>query len=588
MSEMSESKDLVFFDVETADADLLFTYSDDGGDPPVGFVRLAGAAENDGPVRTGVPLPELVRKLEDGRPVGHNIMGFDGLALAFHQGMDWEAFCTGAVDTEIKERLADPPMSKETGGSQDKYDLDHTAAKLGVGGKTDSARRLKNKFGGFDKIPVDDPEYHAYLKGDVEATRAVATARPMTDYAKREHLLASLAGRMTLNGCRVDVSLLRKRLKDGQARKKAAMEELADSQGLPLGRTVTRGRAGAKEEVFEPFSSPFSTTEGKEWLADLWERFGVVKPPLTEGGALSTKAEAMRGISEHPKCPPELKHTLDLMGIITTTRTVYQTAATYLTAEGRVHPVVSMRQSSGRWSLTKPGLTVFGKRGGRHVEREIIIPEVGHVIITCDLSQVDMRGVAGHCQDPAYVEMFQPGVDFHQSIADMLGIARQDAKAFGHGYNYGLSLGGAIRRGADPDLAKTFYQGMSTQFPVKEEWTKRIQERGRHGDLLDNGFGRLMRCDPDFAHTVAPALMGQGSARDITMEVLIRLMTAHPEYRPFLRIYVHDEFVFSVPESMAEEVGAEIEKAFTWEWRGVPILCEKTDPAENWGAASVK
>lgn len=594
MSEMSESKDLVFFDLEGASADELFTYGDDGGDPPVGFIRLAGAAVNDGEVRTGVPLEELVPMLEDGRPVGHNILGFDGLALAFHHGMDWERFCAGAVDTELKERLADPPMSKETGGSEDRYDLDHTAAKLGVRGKTDSVNRLKQKYGGYDKIPVDDPEYHAYLKGDVEATRSVASQRPMTGYAKREHLLASLAGRMTLNGCRVDVSLLRKRMQEGQAKKRAAMEELAETTGLPLGRTVMRGRSGAKVPVFEPFSSPFNTTEGKEWLADLWRRHGVVKPPMTSpteknpAGQLSTAAEALKEVADHPKCPAELKHTLELMGIITTTRTVYQTAATYMTADGRVHPVVSMRQSSGRWSLTKPGLTVFGKRGGRHVEREIIIPERGHVIITCDLSQVDMRGVAAHCQDPAYMALFAPGQDVHSAIGGQLGMERQDAKAFGHGYNYGLSLGGAIRRGADPELAKVFYQGMASQFPVKEEWTKKIQERGRNGDLLDNGFGRLMRCDPDHAFTVAPALMGQGSARDITMEVLLRLIAEHPEYRQWLRIYVHDEFVFSVPETMAEEVGAEIERAFTWEWNGVPILCDRTAPADNWGAASIK
>lgn len=588
MSEMSESTEPVFFDLEGANADELFTYSDDGGSPPVGFVRLAGAAVGEGEIRTGVPVEKLVRMLEERPSAGHNILGFDGLALAFHHGMDWEKFCAGAVDTEINARLDDPPRSKETGGSEDRYDLDHIAAKLGVGGKTDSAKRLKDKFGGYDRIPVDDPEYHAYLKGDVAATRSVAGRLPMTEYGQREHLLASLAGRMTLNGCRVDVALLRKRLKDGQARKRAAMEELADGQGLPLGRTVMRGRGAAKAPVFEPFSSPFNTTEGKEWLADLWQRFGVVRPPVTDSGALSTAAERLKAVADNPRCPAELKHVLELMEVITTTRTVYQTAATYMTAEGRVHPMVSMRQASGRWSLTKPGLTVFGKRGGRHVEREIIIPERGHVVITCDLAQVDMRGVAGHCQDPAYMELFQPGKDIHQEIADMLGIARQDAKAFGHGYNYGLSLNGAVRRGADLELAKVFYQGMVTQFPVKEEWTKKIQSMGAHGDLLDNGFGRKMRCDPESAFTVAPALMGQGSARDITMEVLIRLMTAHPEYRPFLRIYVHDEFVFSVPEAMAEEVGAEIEKAFTWEWRGVPILCDRTAPAESWGAASAK
>lgn len=591
---MSESTEPVYFDFEGADADRLFTHRSDSPDPADWFVRLNGAAIGTGPVRTGIPHDRLIKELEARPSVGHNILGFDGLAYAYHHGMDWEAFCAGAVDTEIKARLADPPRSKETGTSEDKYDLNHVAAKLGVPGKTDGIKRLKTKHGGFDKIPLDDPEYHAYLAGDVEAVRNVDPYLPMTDYARREHELASLAGRMTLNGCRVDVSLLRSRLRDGQTRKAAAMEELADTAGLPLGRTVMRGRAGHKVATFEPFSSPFSTTEGKAWVAELWERFGVSRPPRTApskehpNGQLSTKAETLKELADHPKCPADLRHIIELMAVITTTRTVYQTAATYLTDEGRVHPVVSMRQASGRWSLTKPGLTVFGKRGGRHVEREIIIPEPGHVIITCDLAQVDMRGVAGHCQDPAYIEMFQPGVDFHQSIADMLGIARQDAKGFGHGYNYGLTLKGAIARGADPELAKTFYEGMATRFPIKESWTKRIQDKGARGEILDNGFGRPMRCVEERAFTVAPALMGQGSARDITMEVLLRLMRKHPEYRRYLRIYVHDEFVFSVPEARADEIGEAIEEAFTWEWRGVPILCDRTKPAESWGAASAK
>lgn len=581
MPESDHAPQVTFFDLEGASADELFTYGD-------GFVRLPGMATGDGDVRTGVPVQELVRALENGPSAGHNIMGFDGLALAFHHGMDWEKFCEGAQDTEINARLADPPRSKESGRTEDRYDLDHTAAKLGVAGKTDSAKRLKDKYGGYDKIPLDDPEYHAYLKGDVEATRQVAALLPTTEYGKREHYLASLAGRMTLNGFRVDVPLLRRRLVEGQAKKRAAMEELRESTGLPLGREVMRGRGKAKAPVFEPFDSPFNTTEGKQWLADLWSQYGVKRPPRTAKGALSTAAEALKEVSGHPRCPEELRRTLDLMGIITTTRTVYQTAATYLTPEGRVHPSVSMRQASGRWSVTNPGLTVFGKRGGRHVERDIFIPEPGHVVITCDLSQVDMRAVAGHCQDQAYMALFEPGKDVHQAIADQLGIARQDAKQFGHGYNYGLQLKGAIERGMDPDLAKTFYEGMATQFPEKNAWTERVRADGRQGLLLDNGFGRMMRCDPDHAFTVAPALMGQGGARDITCEVLIRLMARHPEYRAYLRAYVHDEFVFSVPEDQAEEIGAEITDAFTWEWRGVPILCDLAGPAESWGSASAK
>jgi DNA polymerase I-like protein with 3'-5' exonuclease and polymerase domains len=51
---------------------------------------------------------------------------------------------------------------------------------------------------------------------------------------------------------------------------------------------------------------------------------------------------------------------------------------------------------------------------------------------------------------------------------------------------------------------------------------------------------------------------------------------------------VHDEFVFSVPEDQAEQIGSDIKEAFTWEWKGVPILCELSRTGRSWGECSAK
>ena len=72
------------------------------------------------------------------------------------------------------------------------------------------------------------------------------------------------------------------------------MHALAEDYGLPMGRLGWTGRKPNKVEVWEPFKSPFTTQEGKEWLAEAWQAFGVVNPPITEDGNLSTKAEALR------------------------------------------------------------------------------------------------------------------------------------------------------------------------------------------------------------------------------------------------------------------------------------------------------
>jgi DNA polymerase I-like protein with 3'-5' exonuclease and polymerase domains len=100
-----------------------------------------------------------------------------------------------------------------------------------------------------------------------------------------------------------------------------------------------------------------------------------------------------------------------------------------------------------------------------------------------------------------------------------------------------------------------------------------------------------MRCEPSRAYTVAPALMGQGGARDIMCESLLHLP---PELHPFLRVMVHDEIVMSVPEEYATEIGQMVQEAMTWQWappgapRTVPILCDMNGPGTSWGAISAK
>lgn len=184
--------------------------------------------------------------------------------------------------------------------------------------------------------------------------------------------------------------------------------------------------------------------------------------------------------------------------------------------------------------------------------------------------------------------LFAPGRDAHTEIAvKVFGDAkrRQDSKPIGHGWNYGLGKNKLIKAGHDPATVTTFFDQMQSQFPRLCEWKDEVRAKGASGELLDNGFGRKMRCDRDRAYTQAPALMGQGTARDIVCEALLRLPD---EFRPYLRVMVHDEIVMSVPEEHAEEIGREVKKAFTFEWRNVPIECDLSRPGRSWGEVSDK
>lgn len=610
LPEITPDSRVLTLDIETASADAMFTMVVDKGSenerPVEGpFVRLIGYAVDDGPVQITTDPEELLAEIDRADVVqGHNLLGFDGLALAWHHGMDWDAFAAKALDTDPLSRYDFPPRSREH-GTADQYDLDHVAQRLGLQGKITGdggLASLKRRHGGYDRIPVGDPDFQKYLIQDVESARDVARVlrRAVNDYTRREHELAWITGWMTLNGFHVDRPLLLSRIQEGKERKATALKELNESYGIPMGRKVMRGRGKAKAPVFEPFKSPLATKEGKAALVDAFASLGATHYPKTpKTGDIAAGREGMEKMAAHYVVKRGLKpvqRLCDLVTTVTTVRTIYQTALNNLAPDGRVHPRCSMRQASGRLSVT-PGMTVFGKHGGRHVEREVFDADEGfdepYVLLTCDLSQVDMRAVAAHSQDPAYMDLFgfnEDGTpkDAHAEIADLFGIKRQDAKVLGHGANYGLGPKRMIREGADPKIVHAYFNGRARRFPRLAAWTEEIRSIGASGELLDNGFGRPMRCDPRFAYTQGPAIMGQGTARDITMQVVLRLIRKHPEYVRYIRNQVHDEWIFSVPARLAERIKTDIVEAFTWVWRGVNILCDATGPGANWGELSAK
>ena len=569
----------VGFDIETGPANELFTYGD-------GFLRVAGYSTEVEPATT-TDMQELIKQLDEAPWIyGHNIMGFDLLALAHYHGADWENLARKSMDTLLLDRLDFPPEARDVGGSKDKYDLDTVCERRGVPGKTDNLRELAKEFGGFDKIPVDDPRYIEYLQGDITAIVNLIDELPRGQYANREHKVQSWLGRMTLNGFLVDEPLLRERIELGEQTKANAYVSLSEDWNLPLGKFVWSGRGDDKVETWTDFESPIQSLEGRKWLMEMWDAFGVANPPKTDKGRLSTKAEDLRMLINNGQLHPDLVEVLTLITTVTTVRTVYQTVDDCLVS-GRVHPSINMGQASGRSSVTNPGLTVFGKRDGRHIERDVFIAEPGWVVFTCDLSQVDMRAIAGLCQDPNYMALFEDGRDPHTEIAiQLFGSAafRQEVKPITHGANYGLGQKKLIDQGHDPDKVRRYFAARKSEFPILINWQDAIREEAK-GGFLDNGFGRKMKCDPRRIYTQAPALMGQGAAADILKECILRLPQ---EFRPYVRVTVHDEIVFCCPEESVTEIMHEVKKAMTFEWRNVQIECDLSGPGKSWGEVSAK
>lgn len=538
------------FDIETASEEEFWTRGRD-------FIRLCGYQVGDRVRLTTDPMLMLGHIQQADVVIGHNIMAYDLLAFAGRHGLDLRRLADEGrlFDTKLTAILTDPPPARPRPGQvQREYSLDRLGQQHFGDGKTGDLKALVKEFGGYDRIPVDDERYGVYCAGDVDLTARLSSVMRLTDYAKREHRVAAVAAQIRTNGFRVDLPLLAQRVAAAKHRRGELVADLIDRYGLP-----TANKQG------KPSKSPQSTAEGKAKLIAAFEALGV-DLPKTPNGNPSLGGKGLEVLAEQYADRPDVLALIEPVRALNGVRSVYETVDKHLVGD-RVHPEIDMFQASGRWSTKDPGLTVMGKRGGRHVEREIFLPEPGHVIVSADLAQIDARAIAAWSQDPNYLALFEPGIDSHREVARMVWgdeKRRDDAKAIGHGWNYGMSIAGLARNAkVTEQVATEFDRAMREQFPGLVEWRDGVREQASGGDLLDNGFGRLMRADPQRAWTQGPALMGQGCARDLMMEGLLRLPA---EVLPLLRAVVHDEIVLSVPVDIADDVERAVLAALSFEW----------------------
>jgi hypothetical protein len=78
----------VGFDIESHSVKRLFTHVDLGGDP---YTKLSGYITEDGEEVVVNSTAELIKRLEDADEIyGHNLLGFDLMALARHHGADYD------------------------------------------------------------------------------------------------------------------------------------------------------------------------------------------------------------------------------------------------------------------------------------------------------------------------------------------------------------------------------------------------------------------------------------------------------------------------------------------------------------------
>jgi DNA polymerase-1 len=580
------------------------------------YVRLFGilCLDTDRHLITDVPKEALAFIRQAELVVAHNGIDFDAQALAAHHGgtrqVDWyRDLCLRMFDTLLTERHLHPVAAK---GAQPTgyYGLDQTAKRYGHTGKSDDLKALARKHGGFDLIPTDDEEYRSYLLGDLHANAAVYRAqKPLVDalpersrrYLAREHRVQAACGVISLNGFRVDTEENERRFQAGQDRLINRVTMMSEKYGMPAVEFQADGRVkGAPHRTNlgkAAFRAALLDTGILEWDLDAnW--------PLNKDGSLNTAKDVLNGMVQNfrtvgNRAAQELCETILA---VNGERTVYGTIRDHIGPDGKVHPTITPEQGSGRWSVKDPGLTVLGKRGGKSVERGVLLPDTDdEVLVAFDLDQIDMRMVAALSGDMEYAKLFAPGADAHQMMADIVfgetddkderKRRRENVKPCNHGANYGAGVMALVRQGVPEDVARRFLDSMRERFPKRHAWINQCRvdaralgfdEAAPKGDeftIVSGPFGRPMRVERNRAYTQAPALQGQGGTRDVIAEILLRLPL---DLLNRVRAVIHDEIVLSLPRATWEAEAKRVLEVMTMEIRGVPVTAGCSEPGDNW------
>jgi len=246
---------------------------------------------------------------------------------------------------------------------------------------------------------------------------------------------------------------------------------------------------------------------------------------------------------------------------------------------GRVHTSYALASTTtGRLSSNDPNLQNIPVRTeeGRKI-RKAFIAEPGHVLISADYSQIELRLLAHIGDIPQLKAAFLAGLDIHAMTAsEMFGVpvegmpgeVRRRAKAINFGIIYGISAFGLANQLSIPqDEAGAYIKTYFERFPGIRAYMDKTRALVREQAFVTTLFGRKVNI-PDirakspphrqFAERAAINAPIQGTAADVIRRAMVRMPGAleRAGLKARMLLQVHDELIFEAAESEADAVCA--------------------------------
>jgi DNA polymerase-1 len=444
----------------------------------------------------------------------------------------------------------------------------------------------------FDKVPLDAATEYAAEDADI-ALRLWLRLKPRLAgenvtrvYERVDKPLVHVIARMERRGIRVDREYLAK-----------------------LSSEFSRDIQTLEEKIYEAACGPFTIGSPQQLGEVLYGRLGLKGGRKGKSGQYSTDVNELERLAAEG---------VDCARLVLDWRQLTKLRSTYTDAlqavinpeTGRVHTSFSLTGAqTGRLSSNDPNLQNIPIRteAGRKI-RDAFVADPGHVLLSADYSQIELR-LAAHMADvPQLKEAFREGADIHNITAEELfGTVDRDtrgkAKTVNFAILYGISSWGlAGRLGVSKEEGKAIIDRYFERFPGIRAYIHSTLGFAREHGFTQTLFGRKTHFMPNI-RSPNPSIRGgaeraainapiQGTSADLIKRAMARMDEALADAGLVdvkMLLQVHDELVFEVPEGR-EQAAADVIKR---------VMAHAAEPAlkldvpldvevgwgPNWGAA---
>jgi DNA polymerase-1 len=341
-----------------------------------------------------------------------------------------------------------------------------------------------------------------------------------------------------------------------------------------MSERFARELSSIEQRVFELIGEQFNINSPQQLGYILFEKLKLPSKKKTrKKSSYSTDFEVLTELAALHEVP----------SLLLRFRTISKLKSTYLDAlihlvhpaTGRVHTSYNQTvTATGRLSSSNPNLQniPIKTEEGREIRRGFIAEE-GHLLLSADYSQIELRVFAHYSDDPVLLEAFKRGEDIHtRTAAEVFDLdpkmvtsdMRRMAKTINFGIIYGM---GPVRLakelGISRKMAQAYLDSYFERYKGVKEFKEKVIAQAQHNGYVNTLFNRrrtLPHIHSDNGHLKSEAERTaintpiQGTAADLIKMAMIRiaekLRTEHLSTKMLLQ--VHDELVFEVPQEELE------------------------------------